>query len=379
MDKLLTEGLIFQNLIRDTVVILATADLHFTAFDPEQQYQLLLDQQLAYARSLPQLDIFSINGDIFDHKVTTTSKGALYAMMYMNEVVRICKEKNATLLLIHGTYSHDASQLNLFMEYVNDPDIDIRIVNNIQFEAIKGLRCLCIPELNGVDDVVYQEALYTEVYDICFMHGTIKGASMMGGSNARLFTIEDFRLCRGLILAGHVHTSGCHYKHFYYSGSPYRWQFGEEEPKGFLMALYDPNSGYNLVEFQEIKCPTYVTIHLDALLEADPYEIVQEITIMKESNRIDFIRVIFDNKILNSSQTILNNYYRNNNNVKLVYAEDKQMIETEAEKNNPISQLHSYLLDKNTTPQEKFVQYVNESEGCAFITLDDLLRILKEE
>lgn len=69
---------------------------------------------------------------------------------------------------------------------------------------------------------------------MCFMHGTIEGAiyrDMVGQS--RLFTIDDFINCRGPIISGHVHTGGCFNSYFYYTGSPLRWKYGEEETKGF--------------------------------------------------------------------------------------------------------------------------------------------------
>lgn len=377
-------GLIFEEELKDysyrttrgTLVILATADLHFAAFDPELQYKLLYEQQLAYARSLPRLDIFAINGDIFDHKVTTTSKAAMYAEMYILEVIKICKEKDATLVIIHGTYTHDASQLNLFMQYLND-SVDIRIVNDIRFEIIKGARCLCMPELCGIDESFYQEILCSEEYDLCFMHGTIKGASY-ANENAKLFQIEDFNLCKGPILSGHVHTSGCFNKYFYYSGSPYRWAFGEEEPKGFLMALVNLDTGYHYIEFQEMKCQTYITIQLDTILESDPAEMINHINEIKESRNIDYIRVQFSNKILGSSEAIINNYYRENKNVKIVYAEEEPIIL--AKDNEQILQNQfSYLTDDQLSPEEKFVNYVNDMEGCVYITLDQLLNFLKED
>ena len=47
----------------------------------------------------------------------------------------ICQTKYP-IVLIHGTYQHDADQLKLFYHYLEDPTIDMRIVTNIQMEYI---------------------------------------------------------------------------------------------------------------------------------------------------------------------------------------------------------------------------------------------------
>ena len=92
-----------------------------------------------------QFDVFFINGDIFHHKFMSNSDTIMYASLFIDEVVRLCMSKNATLVLLHGTASHDADQLKLFYHYIGS-GVDIRIVETTRFEIIKGIRVLCIPE-----------------------------------------------------------------------------------------------------------------------------------------------------------------------------------------------------------------------------------------
>ena len=109
---------------------------------------------------IPHIDIISIDGDIFDHKVMSNSDTVLYATKFIDHLVYLAKKKDATLVILGGTYSHDFDQLKLFYHYMDHNSnygADVRVITSIQFEYIKGARILMIPELNGVDESVYQQ------------------------------------------------------------------------------------------------------------------------------------------------------------------------------------------------------------------------------
>ena len=126
---------------RGQLVEVHLADLHFGAFNPKTQYEILMEQCYNNICLLPKIDIISIDGDIFDHKVMANSDAALYATKFIDNLVKLSIEKNATLVILAGTYSHDFDQLKLFYHYMdNSPNsgIDVRVITNIQFEMIKG-------------------------------------------------------------------------------------------------------------------------------------------------------------------------------------------------------------------------------------------------
>ncbi|MBR1987560.1 MAG: metallophosphoesterase, partial [Clostridia bacterium] len=184
-QKLLKPAVIFDiedelsaNTRNRVLVSVHIADLHFpNAIEPAKQYEILNEQFLCKISSLPRLDVIFINGDLFDHKVLVSSDAAYYASLFVAQVVEIAKMKNATVIILHGTLSHDANQLKLYYHYMHNPNVDVRIVTNIKFEIIKGAKVLCIPELYGVSEEVYDEFLYRQgTYDLCVMHGTYNGA-----------------------------------------------------------------------------------------------------------------------------------------------------------------------------------------------------------
>ena len=62
------------------------ADLHFGAFDPAIQYQILQEQFIS--RIAPyNFDILSIDGDIFDHKLMANSDSVMFASKFVDDCV----------------------------------------------------------------------------------------------------------------------------------------------------------------------------------------------------------------------------------------------------------------------------------------------------
>lgn len=357
------------------------SDLHFAAFNPRKQYEILNEQCFQVISQLPSIDIIAIDGDFFDHKIMSNSDGSMYACMAMEQIVQIARMKNATIVLINGTYSHDADQLKLFYHYLEDPTIDIRIVSTIQFEEIKGARVLCIPELYGLDEAIYRHYLFASgYYDTAFMHGTIKGA-IYGDTvgQGRLFTIDDFSKCKGPIIAGHVHTGGCFNSYFYYCGSPYRWKFGEEEDKGFLIVTQNLDTGAHYTHFQKIESYRYDTIYLDELVSNDPKLIIDYINHLKEERGIDYIKIRFRVPIEGASKTIISNYYRNSKHtfVEFLDAQEQERLAAE-KKHQEQNQEFAFLYDTELSPLEKLVRYINASENEQVITVDELKNMLEE-
>ena len=373
-----------QNKVRGSLIEIHLADLHFGAFDPAKQYSILMDQVYTKIEALPKVDIISIDGDIFDHKVMSNSDTALYATKFIDQLVHLSRQKNATLVILAGTYSHDFDQLKLFYHYMDHDstdNTDIRVITNIQFEYIKGARILMIPELNGVDESVYQKFFFNSGwYDEAFVHGTFEGSvyGNLTSGNSRLLTAHDFMYCKGVAISGHVHKSGCFNGFYYYCGTPYRWKFGEEEAKGFLILLHDLDTQVHYVSFQEVTSFRYDTIYLDELVSEDPKKICDYINERRVREGIDFIKVKFRVPIAPSSKTIINNYYRNNPTTFVEFMPPEEVEKAKQEEAIMNSQ-YNYLIDSTISDFERFVRFVNESEGEEFITVQELTRLLAEK
>ena len=375
-------GYFYDGKPRGQLIEVHLADLHFGAFNPKTQYEILMDQFYKPVSLLPRIDVITILGDVFDHKVMANSDAALYATKFVDALVYLARDKNATLVILGGTYSHDFDQLKLFYHYMDNPQysgVDVRVITNIQFEYIKGARILMIPELDGLDESVYHKFFYESGwYDEAFVHGTFEGAvyGNLTSGNSRLLKAQDFTFCTGVVISGHVHKSGCFNGFYYYCGSPYRWKFGEEEEKGYLILLHDLDSRLHYVQFESIKSFRYDTIFLDELISEDPKKICDYINSRKQREGIDYIKVRIRVPVPEYNQTIINNYYRNNPTTFVEFMSNNEI--EEASKNIEVDKKYEYLFDNTISDFDRFVRYVNESEGHQFITVEELTKLLNE-
>ena len=363
---------------RGQMIEIHIADLHFGAFNPKTQYQILQEQFLSKIVTLPKIDLISVDGDIFDHKVMSNSDVVLYASLFIDNLVSICREKQATLIILHGTYSHDYDQLKMFYHYMDDKTVDVRVITQIQFEIVKNCRILCITELYGVEESIYQN-FFNESgwYDEAFIHGTYKGSVFGDNVGAgRLLTEEDFRYCLGVAISGHVHKGGCFNGFYYYCGCPYRWKFGEEEDKGFLILVHDLDTRYHYTHFEKIESFRYDTIFLDDLISNDPKDIIDYINNLQKTQGIDYIKVRVRYPMNGSDKTIINNYYRNNPNTFVEFMDISEIEEKRKEEQIEQDETYGYLMDNSISDLDRFVMYINNSEGYEFITVDKLSELL---
>lgn len=359
------------------------ADIHFGAMEPQKQFNILKEQFLDVLAKMKVLDIISINGDIFHHKFMANSDVVMYACYFIEALVNICREKNSTLLIIAGTALHDADQLKLFYHYIGK-GVDVRIIEDMRFEYVKGKRVLIIPELYNKGANYYNSFLRGKgLYDACYMHGTFKGTiygkdiADLNSDREPVFCIEDFANCLGPIISGHNHTPGCHKEHFYYCGSPYRWQFGEEEDKGFIILLHDLTTHKYIVNFEPITSFRYDTINLDSMINSDPHKIIEYIKSKKDEG-IEHIRIQFT-KNNEENLAIVKNYFRNNTSVKIDADFKNDPIRKEIEGIQEKNKEFEFIFDKSSTPYEKLAKYINQQEGNVIITSDDLIGLLEEE
>lgn len=365
------------------------ADLHFGTINPKKEYDILKEQFLDKISTF-KFDILSIDGDLLDHKFMSHTDPILYASLFIGDCVNICKKWGATLVIIHGTRYHDADQLSLFYHYLQDPEIDIRIVEKVQFEYIKGAKILCIPELYNMGKEYYDNFLFKQgFYDSVFMHGTIKGAiytakNQESGTNsesAPTFTIDDFLFCLGPIYSGHVHTPGCFNKYFYYCGSPIRYCYGEEEEKGFLISLHNLDTQQHYTHMESIKSFRYDTIDANDLITKDPTRIITYLNDLQNQGidhiRLDMSRLLSQEELNNLA--IIKQYYRSNNNIKFKYDQKKETENSKAiEELNTQYETYGYIMDKSLSPEQIFTMYINQEEGKEFITVDELKEFLED-
>lgn len=362
------------------------SDLHFGKIDPKVEFNILKEQFIDRIKDLP-LDCISIDGDFFDRLFMSNTDTTLYANLFFKELYNVCKNNakrgiHTVLILILGTKNHDADQLRLFYPYLEDKEVDLRIVETIQFQYINGCRVLCIPELYNVTDDEYSKVLYESgAYDMVFMHGSIEGAiydNKMGES--KIFSPSDFSCCMGPVIAGHVHTGPAVHGFCYYNGSPIRWNFGEEETKGFQLVLYDMDTRYYYIHKEPVHSFRYDTISIDDIIMTDPQKVISYINDLREKEGIDYIRLkCVSNYDTQDALNIIKEYYRTDKTVKFKF--DKEMSPDEKSFDQQTVEMYdkySYLFDKSMSTYEIFARFINDNQSDIIVTADDIIDALKE-
>jgi DNA repair exonuclease SbcCD nuclease subunit len=202
--------------------------------------------------------------------------------------------------------------------------------------------------------------------------------SGINSEHAPVFSMNNFNMCSGPIASGHYHVPGCYEKYFYYTGSPYRWAFGEEESKGFLVLLYNLDSRKHLGRMVEIVSEQYVTVDMRKLSGMDAKSLRAHIDALRQSG-IEHLRIKYAD-VLNEEQMtdmrILKEYYRNDSSIKI---EERSKKEIKTEEMDERYTRFKYVLDPSIPDDLKLMRFINDNEGEGFITLDELNSLIKED
>ena len=362
-----------------SVIEVHIADIHFGAIDPEVQYDILRDQFITPISNL-NFNILSIDGDLFDKKFLANNPAVTYAIRFVMDCIQLCMLKQATMIVIAGTQSHDAGQLSMFKRLTDDDNFDFRIVEQLQFEYAQGLKILCVPEEYGKSLDYYTDKLLNNTYDTVFMHGTFVGSvyganrPVMGGSKAPVFNLNTFAGCMGPIIAGHVHNAACYEQYMYHVSNPIRYRFGEEAEKGYSIVLHSPKG--HLYKFMPIHSFRYDTVKIKDIEYIDPTGIISYTDALKK-NGIDYIRLDLEGLNDEAIQSVLVKAYSDDPRIQLkIPSNNKTLIKEVPVQEDKFSGM-GFLMDQSIDNYQRFVDFVNYNEGKVFITVDQLKNLLK--
>lgn len=279
----------------DIVRIACASDFHFgKKDDPARLYNEL---KVGFIDVLKEFkpDIIELDGDLTDKKLPMNSEAVTWCNRFVDDVYQFTRG-GTSVLLLHGTLSHDYLQINSYSHYQSDK---FRIYKTASSDVVEGLRYLILPEESVPDPKKYYKELMTPKYpyDKGAGHGMFKHAGSYAHeqldlkSKGVLWDAKDFeKIVRGIVSFGHIHTS-MREGNVLYTGSFSRFNFGEEEPKGFYLIEYDRRTGESKVTFVENKlAPRYKDIEIIERDEKDVPKTIDRIRNFCKEN--DFVRVI---------------------------------------------------------------------------------------
>lgn len=376
-------------MIKDIFVVTAIADIHFGSAKAVNLYCELKETFLKFIKG-KNIDMIVICGDYFNSILNLNSKSSHLSVLFMDELVETCKQEGIKYIrIIEGTLSHDNKQLSVFKIYETDNDIDFKIFFNVSEEILEeGVKILYLPEEYIVDKDTYYKEYFSKrkYYDFIFGHGMFiecsfgvnDGESQI--SKAPIFNSKQIvSICKGPIIFGHIHTRTIIRKHIHYIGSFSRWVYGQEEPKGFEVIMYDTKSSRYLYEFIENKlAPKYDTIVIKNFTH---FENIETLINFINKFKIDNLRIkVILDKVNEHDKlfiTYLREYYTNKSGYKL---EIENKVQTEMRKDienkvNTLLEKYDFVFDKKLPPEIKIQKFI-ERKNSKLIDLEVIKDIL---
>jgi len=373
------------------------ADVHFGAMPADKLYDELDKGFLKYIKSLKLLHYIVIAGDLFDNRLNLNSAHTKYMFMFLKKLMEICMKKNCKLRILKGTLSHDNDQLNV-LKFFSNLNIDFKIIETVTEEDLfPDFKVLYIPE-EYIDTEDYYNEYFNKTYDMIYGHGMFSEVAFVGKTQASEVTMKKapvfksddiLNITKSAAFFGHIHKSQCIKDRIYYVGSYSRWVYGEEEPKGFMICAYTPETSKYEVEFIENKnAPIYNTMVIDynsAFYRDDQNQQMDYIIRMVENLNVDRIRIIFnipetyENPILLTN--LINDIFSKYKHIKVVINNNSKENKKKKEMEDKIKLLlskYDFIFDKTTPPEEKLTRFIKLKYNKD-ISIDDMRNYLYQK
>ena len=359
-------------------IVATIADIHFNAISAEEMYKQLTDVFILYITN-HKVDMIVIDGDYYDSIVSLNSKSSHLSIRFIDKMLAVCSMVGVKYVrMIDGTLSHDNNQSTNFLIFEHSrKNVDFKVIKTVQEETIEDLEILYLPEEYMKDPNKYYEKYFNgdKKYDFIFGHGMFKEVSFMAKNQESGVTMSKAPVfdsnkvlssCIGLVLFGHIHIKTVIKNRIIYIGSFSRWVFGEEEPKGFLVTMYDVDDKTFNNEFIENKlAKRYDTCTLVGLKDTKPEILVKSLDdLIIDKLRIKII--ITDNSAHYSyAINFIKEYYMNNKQVKIDIVNKSVVLEELAmeEKIDEIMKKYGFIFDDKIPKPEKVSRYIKIRYG----------------
>lgn len=263
-------------------------DVHFChAQTPSEKIFEEVRHYFPYDKTSYSYDIAVLDGDYWDklmpnnHPDTFTTEESIYYLLKWH------KEHDCLLIIVDGTPLHDAGQMEKFVHINENSGInaDLLFVKDVDIKYIDkfDLHVLFIPDRpRSSPDDTYQRVLelmdekQLKQIDMAVMHGCFQ--YQLPEISADHKHIEDnyLSIVKGPIFIGHVHTHST-FERIIAPGSFSRLKHGEEEPKGMIDFVMQPDGTFQAKFIENELATIYKTIVITGLSIDDSLDKVKKI------------------------------------------------------------------------------------------------------
>ena len=258
---------------------LAIADVHIKALPIKKLYDEYKSIFISQIEN-DDIDYVVICGDWFHCKFFLNDEESTYAYKMIGDIIIAARNRNhpIKIRIVYGTKSHEEDQYDIIENMLySDPNmrmVDIKVIKHVcEEELFPDMHVLYVPEEHIMDKKEYYKEYFKneKKYDYVFGHGVIREAMKEAATQMEMnkdkrrkvpvcSTAEFHKICRGQTFFGHYHVHS-DMDDVFYIGSFSRWQYGEDEAKGFYKLTYNTEKEKYKAEFIEnTMADTYQTI-----------------------------------------------------------------------------------------------------------------------
>lgn len=246
-------------------------DLHIGVKLPNEDYMKSLELFLQHIRKHkePCHAIFVV-GDLFDHRLSVNEfqfTGQFIVRLVCNQCGRNNRQ-HVPVYFIHGTYSHDLDQYDVFMPFLTRmTNVEVFYCKtHTAFELRNGIRVLGIPHESG--DIDYTND-FNQTYDLIVGHGVIVDGlrNPCKASGGIIHSAKQLGDISKLCVFGHYHGYTDFGNGVYYTGPWLRWRYGEDEDRVFFFC----NDKFEVETIPNPIALPYTTIHITSVDELRDY------------------------------------------------------------------------------------------------------------
>ena len=216
-------------------------DLHLCAGKlPREDYIKSLNKFLGIIKNHKEKchGIFVV-GDLFDHKLSVEELEFASAMI-VNLACNGCGRDHrlhVPVYFIHGTYTHDYDQYNIFLPLLEKIDnVKVYYTDKVCDGVLEnGTKVLFLPQEYG--DVDYSE-WFSKKYDLIVGHGPVSSETKAPCKSTNyeiMHSAEMLGSISKLCVFGHFHGYTDFGNNVFYTGPWLRWKYGEDIDRVFFI------------------------------------------------------------------------------------------------------------------------------------------------
>ena len=392
--------------MRDFKIFAALADLHIglNRITPASMKKQLQEHCIKVLKDLPYLDGIFILGDMLHTVVSLNSEYSQLYLWFVDQIYKIAKKKDSTVIIIKGTPAHDNDQLSNIRSYThNDDGVDFRIYETVEEVTIwDDYKILILPDVKVKKDSEYTKHLTKDKrFDMILGHGLIDSTKFFIQESEAMptksYTFETKDLIAsstGPVLFGHIHQYQHVKHHFYYVGPFTLLERGGRDAGFVIGGIYDKDrTKFKIEHYINTDAADYYDFHITRTL-LSTYSIDEIIEALDElikdckDNDLITLRITRSDTLEDADKVyMIENRYRKDKRISIVKKVKSKKEEEHEKENKERKEKYSYVMDTNLSMAEILFKYYetevlptlpDKFSPAAKITEDDFKRILNE-